>query len=367
MVTEALSEAMDGSAESDAATFPQILDQCLDTAVLAIDQSRRITAFTLQTAKLTGVSAEQAIHNTLDVLPSPLAEIIQRTLVTGQPILNRQILLSSADDGELTLRITTTPMLNGAGKCTGAVAVLNNITPAKHLDQNLRRMDRLASIGTLSASMAHEVKNAMVAIKTFVDLLIKKNQDAALADIVGREMRRIDSIVSQMLRFAGPARPTFGIVHLHDVLEHALILVQHNLEGRKVKLTRNFSASPDTLRGDTYQLEQVFINLLFNALEAMGAHGEISVATELVPPGGPENPVAPILRVTIHDTGVGIAPENLSRLFKPFFTTKPNGTGLGLAITQRIVQEHHGLISATSEPLKGTTFVLRLPSAGKQP
>jgi signal transduction histidine kinase len=288
-------------------------------------------------------------------------------LNTGQPILNRQILLPSTGDGELTVRISTTPMLNAAGKSTGAIAVLNNITPAKHLDENLRRMDRLASIGTLSASMAHEVKNAMVAIKTFVDLLIKKNQDVALAEIVGREMRRIDSIVSQMLRFAGPARPTFGIVHLHEVLEHALSLVQHNLEGRKISLVRAFHASPDTLRGDTYQLEQAFINLLFNALEAMGAHGEISVATELVPPGGPENPVAPILRVAIHDTGVGIAPENLSRLFKPFFTTKPNGTGLGLPITQRIVQEHHGLITASSEPLKGTTFVLRLPSAGKQP
>src|SRR6187549_1790553 len=109
MVTETLSEAMDGSAESDAVTFPQILDQCLDSAVLAIDQTRKITAFTSQTARLTGVPTEQAIHNTLDVLPSPLAEILQRTLTTSQPILNRQILLSSTDDGELTLRISITP------------------------------------------------------------------------------------------------------------------------------------------------------------------------------------------------------------------------------------------------------------------
>jgi signal transduction histidine kinase len=367
MVTETLNEAMDGSAEPDAATFPQILDQCVDSAILAVDDSGRIVAFTEQTARLTGVLAEKAIHQSLNVLPSPLAEILDRTLSTKRPIPDRQILLPSTENGELSIRISTTPMVNLTGACIGVVAVLNNLTPARHLDLNLRRMDRLASIGTLSASMAHEVKNAMVAIKTFVDLLIKKNQDSSLAEIVGREMRRIDSIVSQMLRFAGPARPTFGIVHLHDVLDHSLNLVQHHLEGRNVKLTRSFDASPDTVRGDTYQLEQAFINLLFNALEAMGAHGEISVSTELVPPGGPENPRAPLLRVSIRDTGVGIAPENLARLFKPFFTTKPNGTGLGLAITQRIVQEHHGLISASSEAQKGTTFTLRLPAAGRHP
>jgi signal transduction histidine kinase len=247
---------------------------------------------------------------------------------------------------------------------------LNDVTPAGHLDQNLRKLDRLASIGTLSASMAHEIKNAMVAVKTFVDLLIKKNQDISLAEIVSREMHRIDSIVSQMLRFAGPARPTFAVIHLHPIIEQSLNLVRHRLEGRRINLTASLRAAPDRLRGDAYQLEQAFINLFFNALDAIGAHGELNVATELVPPGGPENPHAPVLRVTIRDTGIGIPPENLERLFDPFFTTKPHGTGLGLPITRRIVQEHRGVITVASELNNGTTFTLLLPTAessNKQP
>jgi signal transduction histidine kinase len=286
--------------------------------------------------------------------------------VTGEAVRERQIILTFPTDGDLTVRVSTTPMRDAQGKGVGAIAVLNNITSARRLDEKLQRMDRLASIGTLSASMAHEVKNAMVAVKTFADLLITQNKDSRLAEIVAREMQRIDSIVSQMLRFAGPARPNHAVIHLHDVLEQSLSLVQHHLEGRKIKLTRSFKASPDTLRGDPYQLEQAFINLFFNALEAMGPDGELQAATEFVPKGGPDTPNAPLLRVTIHDSGMGIAPENLKRLFEPFFTTKPTGTGLGLPITQRIVREHNGLMSVASEPEQGTTFTLLLPSTAKQ-
>lgn len=349
------------------ASVPQILDQCLDSAVVVIDDARKIIAFAPQTERLLDIPAERAVHASLDVLPSPLAEILDRTLNSGHPISNRHILLPTRGNGDLSIRISTTPLILTKGGCAGAVAVLNDVTPARQLDQNLQRMDRLASIGTLSASMAHEVKNAMVAIKTFVELLIRKNQDSSLADIVGREMRRIDSIVTQMLRFAGPARPTFGIVRLHDVLDHAVNLVQHHLEGRKITLTKQFEATPDTVRGDTYQLEQAFINLLFNALEAMGAQGEIRVTTKVLPAGGPENPQHPIVHIAVHDTGIGVPPENIAKLFQPFFTTKPNGTGLGLAITQRIILEHRGLISANSEAQKGTTFTIRLPVADKQP
>jgi two-component system sensor histidine kinase AtoS len=301
------------------------------------------------------------------MLPAPLPELLAETMRERRPLPNRHILLPAPDGAQFTVRISTTPMLAPDGQPTGAVAVLHDLTPARLLDDSLRRMDRLASIGTLSASMAHEVKNAMVAIKTFVDLLIKKNQDAALADVVGKEMRRIDSIVSQMLRFAGPAKPAFTQIHVHHLLEESLCLVQHHLEGRRIRLVRDFQADPDTLRGDLYQLEQAFLNLFFNALEAMGANGELRVSTELLPAGGPDTPRAPALRVHVHDTGIGIAPENLDRLFDPFFTTKPNGTGLGLPITRRIVQEHQGAISVASELNQGTTFTLTLPSASRQP
>ena len=367
MLTDVPPTATEGSEDAQLANSAEILDQCLASGILAIDGQSQITALSPAAEGVLGLSAASCIGQAINVLPPSIREILQRSLSTGESVLERHLTLPGAPGSEKVIRISTTPSHNADGQPDGVIAVVNNVTPARLLDQNLRKLDRLASIGMLSASMAHEIKNAMVAVKTFVDLLIKKNQDASLADIVGREMRRIDSIVSQMLRFGGPARPTFGVIHLHQVIEQSLGLVQHHLEGRRINLVRTFQAAPDIVRADAYQLEQAFINLFFNALDAMGANGELNVVTELVPPGGAENPNAPMLRVTVQDTGMGIPQENLDRLFEPFFTTKPHGTGLGLPITRRIVQEHRGVITVASELHKGTTFTLLLPSAARQP
>jgi signal transduction histidine kinase len=221
----------------------------------------------------------------------------------------------------------------------------------------MQRLDRLASLGLLSAGMAHEIKNGMVAIKTFVDLLAKKNPDAELAEVVGRELQRIDAIVTQMLRFAAPKSDLFSTVKIHEVLDHSLRLLQHQISGKLISLKRDYRAGTDTVRGDDAQLQQAFMNLLLNALEAMGMNGMLTVSTEIV--HGENGRRA--LQIQIRDTGVGIAPENLGRMFEPFFTTKKNGTGLGLVISHRIALEHHGTIAVQSEMNKGSTFSISLP------
>jgi signal transduction histidine kinase len=227
--------------------------------------------------------------------------------------------------------------------------------PASVSEPNMRRLDRLASLGLLSAGMAHEIKNGLTAIQTFIELLLQKGEDRELAEVVGRELKRIDSLVSQMLRFAAPGKNTFADVNVHHLLDHSLRLVEHQISGKLISLKRDFKAEPCVICGDEFQLQQAFMNLLFNAIEAMGTNGDLTVSTEIV--GGKQ------LKIQIRDTGVGIAPENLGRLFEPFFTTKKNGTGLGLAISQRIVQEHGGGISAKSETNKGSTFTVSLPMA----
>jgi signal transduction histidine kinase len=360
-------QAQDGYQESDPSTFPRILERCLASGLLALDQTQRIGACTTEAAHLLGLDPCTAIGQGLASLPATFREVLERTLRDGRGLPDHHLLLESDDAGPRTVRVATTPIQSQDGRVVGVIAVLNDVTPARRLEENLRHLDRLASIGTLSASMAHEIKNAMVAIKTFVDLLIKKNQEAALADIVGREMRRIDSIVSQMLRFGGPAKPTFGVIQLHGLLDESLGLVQHHLEGRRIKVLRDFRAGDDALRGDVYQLQQAFLNLFFNALEAMGASGELAVTTELLPLEGAAQAANPMLRVTVRDTGMGIATENLDRLFDPFFTTKPNGTGLGLPITRRIIQEHRGQVTVESELNAGTTFTILLPFMIRRP
>jgi signal transduction histidine kinase len=253
-------------------------------------------------------------------------------------------------------------------KNSGVVLVLHDLTSARQIEQHIQQLDRLASLGTLAAGIAHEIKNALVAGKTFVDLLLEKHQDAELVEVVRREMGRIDAIVSRMRNFAGPARPAFSEVRLHETLEHSLRLVQPQFEAKLVSLNRSFLASPDVIHGDDYQLQQAFVNLFLNALEAMGPNGTLSVATDILPPGAmhgkfPAATDVAHLQLTIKDDGIGISRENMARLFEPFFTTKPNGTGLGLLITQRIIQEHRGAITVQSEPDKGTTFQILFPAS----
>jgi two-component system nitrogen regulation sensor histidine kinase GlnL len=231
-----------------------------------------------------------------------------------------------------------------------------NSTPVP--EQSMRRLDRLASLGLLSAGMAHEIKNSLVAVNTFVGRLLENGEDREFSETVRRELRRIDTLVSQMLRFAAPGKNEFAAVHVHDLLDHSLRLIEHQIKGKSISLNRRYAAAPDTVSGDEYQLQQAFMNLLFNAIEAMGMNGVLTVSTDIAG----EKPGERRLRIHIQDTGMGIPAENLPHLFEPFFTTKKNGTGLGLAICQRIVHEHDGDITAQSEIKKGATFSLSLPA-----
>src|SRR5262249_52555647 len=137
-------------------------------------------------------------------------------------------------------------------------------------------------------------------------------------------------------------------------------LVQPQLSSKSIVLERPFQASTDAIRGDEYELQQAFVNLLLNSLEAMSENAKLRISTETMKPGSNE---LAYLRVEVQDTGTGILPEHMERLFEPFFTTKDSGTGLGLAITRRIIEEHGGKISAASTPGQGTTFTVLLPGS----
>ena len=362
--------------------FANALRDCLVSGVVLIDGDSSIATLTPEAEQMLGLHAGPERPLPLSILPAPLADIVREHSLSGQPAAGRQLNLTVAGRGAVTLGLTAVPLPPSAGALgsalcrdaatdgplsakSGVVLVLHDLTPLKQLDQKMWRLDRLASIGTLSASMAHEIKNALVAGRTFIDLLLEKHKDAELVDIVRREMGRIDAIVSRMLKFVGPARSSFSAVHLHESLDHSLRLVQPQLDSKTITLNRLFHAAPELVQGDDYELQQAFVNLFLNALEAMAPNGTLTVATDIVSPATPPGHRAPSaesqLRVTVKDTGAGIAAKDIDRLFEPFFTTKPTGTGLGLPITQRIIHEHHGAITVESQPGQGTTFNILLP------
>src|ERR1700690_2579953 len=329
-----------------------LLQECFACGVIVVGARKRIVACTAEAAAHLRRDAAKLLDAPLSSLPAPLARLIQETARSGQAILNREIPLGHATALRASILPVKTP------EQVEIVVVLNSLTSTPVFEQNLRRLDRLAGLGTISASMAHEIKNGMVAIKTFVDVLAQKGQDTELTEIVGRELARINAIVTQMLRFAAPNRAAFTTVRVHEVLDHSLHLMQHQMNGKLISLQRHYRAEPDTVRGDDTQLQQAFMNLLINALEAMGTNGVLTVKTETMK----DEQCGHQLRINIQDTGVGIAAENLERLFEPFFTTKRNGTGLGLAISHRIVLEHHGQLRVESDPGKGSQFSLSLPT-----
>jgi signal transduction histidine kinase len=339
------------------------LCKCTACATVVVEREK-IFLITPDAASLLGLNAAELSGEHFSALPECLRQLFEQTLSTGQPVSEK--IPSSGISGQAGIQASLSPIFGKRGKISGAVANLHDLSCIENLAKRVSQIDRLASIGTLSASMAHEIKNALVAIRTFTDLLLSRNQEDELAGIVGREMTRIDSIVSQMLMFSGPAKPTLAPLHLHDVLNHSLRLVQHQFDEKGVKLDRSFAAASDLVKADDYQMKQAFLNLFFNALDAIPANGNLVVGTELIATD-PELPdvlreQSPSrLRVTIRDSGIGIAPENLGRVFEPFFTTKPKGTGLGLPITRRIIQEHRGTISVESQLNQGSTFSVVFP------
>ncbi len=253
--------------------------------------------------------------------------------------------------------------LPGAG--TGVVLVLHDLNKLERLQRTVEQLDRLASLGTLSAGMAHEIKNSLVPLRTHVGLVLEKQPGEELATTVLRETERLDSMVARVLRFAGAPAAVLRQIEMRELIEESLRLVEPHLEGRSIQVVRDFSTEPLAVLGDALQLQQALVNLLLNASEAMAWQGTLTISTGLrqAASGAASQDAVKRLFIRLQDTGKGIPEENLSHLFDPFFTTKPHGTGLGLAITRRIIQDHHGEIEVQSEVNKGSTFTVFLPMA----
>lgn len=346
----------------------EMLQDRFACAVLTVDGQGKAVALTPLARRLMEACGDPPPAAVAGSLPATLQAVIEEVRKSGQPVAGREISVPCNGNAPATLAVTAVP-ISSANPAAGIVLLLEDVSSTQRVEESMQRLDRLASIGTLSASMAHEIKNALVPVKTFVGLLLEKNPEAELAETVRREMDRVDGIVSRMLKFAAPAKPAFAPVRLHQLLEHSLHLVQHRAEGKHIVFQRHFNTSWDSCSGDAHQLEQALVNLLLNAVEAMGWEGTLTVTTELATRdpellGQESSPAPKFLRVDITDTGSGIPPDKIGSIFEPFFTTKPHGTGLGLAVTRRIIEEHNGVIRVKSQPGEGTTFTVLLPTHG---
>jgi len=223
----------------------------------------------------------------------------------------------------------------------------------------MRRTDRLSSLGSLTAGLAHEIRNPLVTIKTFLDLLPERYKDKEFRGdflkLTSSELNRITNLVSDLLNFAKPKKPQFRKADVNQVIEEIIPLIQVEATKRDIAIETNLLETPKA-KLDADQMKQVFLNILLNAIEAIKAHGRISITSRGIQKNG-----AVYVQVEIQDTGKGISKRIIEQIFDPFFTTKDKGSGLGLAITHQIVQDHHGFIEVENMPKKGTTFFVNIP------
>lgn len=345
-----------GRTEGEHLNFAGALLDCIAHGVITIGPDRRIMGFNDDAGRLTGLRAEDLLNRPSSVLPPPLQAVIDETFVTGNAVTRRDFLLSQGTGADVLLQVSTAMAQQSGGGVLSILVEMQNVSQARSMAANLEHLDRLANLGVLGASVVHEIKNALVPIRTYVEMPDEQQNDPELRGLVSQEIRRMDAVVRQMLR--GATREEFKLEPLgfHGLLRDALNLLRHEFQARSIKLESNLAASADRVNGDERQLRHAVFNLLINALEAMGRSGKLTVTTEEVKLWERRH-----LRISISDTGTGINQENLARLFSPFFTTKREGTGLGLAITRRIIQEHNGAITVDSQPNQGTTFNLFLP------
>lgn len=294
----------------------------------------------------------------VDVYDKPIREIFpDMPLFAGQvtvPVLG-EFKFVVAGCQEIILGFRIAQFTDSEDNLTGYIVNFRDITEIRRMEEALKRADRLAAVGELSARMAHEIRNPLASLCGSVQLLSTnsdmKESDKRLLTIVNREAERLESLISEFLLYARPSAPQINAIAIHSYLDELLLLISNDPRFKCIVL-KNFIEEEVTINGDPAQIRQVIINLLHNAADAMPDGGTIVIESKTTPE---------TVSLWITDDGSGLSENAAQHLFEPFWTTKPTGTGLGLAISYRIMQAHGGTLSVESVEQQGSRFIMTFP------
>ena len=346
------------SSLSQIKAFSDSLVENMPIGLAAADGSGRLTAFNQTAEAVLGQRAREVLGKTAgDVLPGSLREIFLE-LTAKKRMIEREIDCAVAADRMLPLEVVATTLAQEDGTFLGYVILFPDMTEMRRLQQEIARSRRLASLGSLAAGVAHEIRNPLSSLKGFATYFRERYRenpaDRETADVMIAEVDRLNRVIGQLLEFARPMTMTKVPTSLPMVLRHALKTVEGQARKQGIAIETDFPAQIGEVPLDADRISQVFMNLFLNALAAMEAGGTLRVSLA--------RQDERTVRISVSDTGAGIRKEDLPRVFDPYFTTKPSGTGLGLPIIQKIVEAHGGQISLTSEPGQGTTATVLLPA-----
>ncbi|NLN76519.1 MAG: GAF domain-containing protein [Armatimonadetes bacterium] len=292
-----------------------------------------------------------------------LRQAIGSVSSTGNTYQGYKLAFHPEKRGEMHINLSISQLLNNAGEQLGLVLIFEDITREIKMENEFRRMGELAAIGQLAASIAHELRNPLSSIKGAAQYLSNEYEnEEAIVEFLGiiiDEVNGLNKLTTEFLDYGRPLQLELKPISLNTIVEKTLQLMSMNIASNNVTIQDKLDLSIPDIQADEGQLEQVLRNIIINSLQAMPDGGALTVETGRSPDGG--------AYVSVTDTGSGIAPDKLERIFVPFFTTKTKGTGLGLSVVNKIVENHGGVIEVASELEKGSTFTIVLPHDGVRP
>jgi len=329
--------------------------------LLSINPEGRIISYNRLALELLGLKETEVYEMNLKSVIDFKETGIDGTLAGCQPVLERELLHKSKSGTVIPMTLSVTPILDEKNTCTGAVIVLRDLREIKRLEEKIRHSEKLAAIGELAAGVAHEIRNPLSSIKGFARFLAHSLSDRAqekeYAEIMVKEVDRINSVVNDLLTFARPLEPELVSTDLFELIEHTVRLLETDARSRNIKIRSKINPDFNSFLLDANQITQALLNLMLNALQEVDAGGTIEVGADV-------DDSDSRLHIWVEDDGPGIPNDKKKKIFDPFFTTRKKGTGLGLAIVRKIVENHSGELQVES-PLPGKTggsrFTITLP------
>ncbi|MBU0945910.1 MAG: PAS domain-containing protein [Proteobacteria bacterium] len=337
--------------------FRDILISSLPVGLIATNNAGRIVLYNQFSQELTGIPEKKALGGDPGVVLTPeLGEAFEAEGVHPGIPFQKEIQIVLEKGVSRTLHLNRVAIIDRDDKFVGTLLVIQDLSQVKKLEEELRRSERLAALGKMAAGVAHELRNPLSSIKGLALLLrsrfIGKNSDTETADILVQEVERLNRSICELLDYARPQKLLKETVDLQQLLQKAVSLIRIDAEAAGVEVVSSCQESLPKVLADEDKLNQVFLNLFLNGIQAMEQGGGLTVEAEAA---------GAMVEIKISDTGCGIASESLDRVFDPYYTSKPEGTGLGLAMSAKIVEEHGGSIKIVSQEGQGTSVIVRIP------
>jgi two-component system sensor histidine kinase HydH len=341
----------------DTSAFADEVVSNLPVGLIATDRNGKIAFFNDAAETITGKRAAAAMGKDPDaVLPSCWCGLKEQ-LEAGGPVLEKEMECAFAERRQVPLAVSAARIVNEEGQFVGNIIILRDLGEIRRLQEEIRRQEKLAALGGLAAGVAHEIRNPLSSIKGIATYFGSRaeagSQDREAAEVMVQEVDRLNRVITELLEFARPSELRLQPVELAPLLAHSVRLIEQDARTRQIEVQLENESEPMQVALDPDRFSQCLLNLYLNAIESMDRGGRLTVKSRQASGGE--------VRIEIADTGSGIAPERLSQIFDPYFTTKSKGTGLGLAIVHKLIEAHNGRIKVRSTPGAGSVVTIFLP------